>query len=136
MIGRLFSGVHQLAERWYTVSAATSSTMAGTTCTPLDDVPTTATRLPATSTPSAGQRPGVVLHAAEVVAPGDVGHVRHRQHAGGAHEEPDRVTVTPAVPSSVVTVQVPDASSDTAEVTVAPKRMWRRRSKRSTTWFR
>ena len=48
---------------------------------------------------------GVVLHAAEVVAAGDVGEVGHRQHAGGGDEEPgpDRRS-----PSSVVTAQVPD----------------------------
>jgi hypothetical protein len=57
VIGRLLSGVHQLALRWYTVRASTSSTTAGTTCTPLDDVPTTATRFPAKSTGSSGQRP-------------------------------------------------------------------------------
>jgi hypothetical protein len=57
VIGRLFSGVHQLAVRWYTVSDATSPAMAGMICTPLDPVPTTATRLPAKSTGSAGHRP-------------------------------------------------------------------------------
>ncbi len=57
VMGRLFSGVHQLALRWYTVSDATSPAMAGTTCTPLDPVPITATRLPAKSTGVAGHRP-------------------------------------------------------------------------------
>ena len=57
MIGALLSGVHQLAVRWYTVSDATSSTIAGTTCTPLDEVPMTATRLPAKSTGVAGHSP-------------------------------------------------------------------------------
>ena len=87
VIGRLLSGVHQLAVRWYTVSDSTSSTIAGTTCTPLDEVPTTATRLPR-EVDRLGRPPaGVVLHAAEVVAAGDVGQVRHRQHAGGGDEE-------------------------------------------------
>ena len=53
----LFSGVHQLAVRWYTVRASTSSRIVGTTCTPLDEVPMTATRLPVKSTGSAGHRP-------------------------------------------------------------------------------
>jgi hypothetical protein len=57
VIGVLLSGVHQLAVRWYTVTDSTSSRIAGTTCTPLDEVPTTATRLPAKSTGVAGHRP-------------------------------------------------------------------------------
>ena len=57
VIGALLSGVHQLAVRWYTVSEATSSAMAGISCTPLDPVPMTATRLPAKSTGVAGHRP-------------------------------------------------------------------------------
>ena len=57
LIGSLFSGVHQFAVRWYTVREATSSAMAGTTWTPLDPVPITATRLPARSTGSIGHRP-------------------------------------------------------------------------------
>ena len=50
VIGRLLSGVHQLAVRWYTVSEATSSAIAAISCTPLDPVPITATRLPTKST--------------------------------------------------------------------------------------
>ncbi len=46
----------------------------------------------------------------------------------------------PQVPSEVpppsVTVHVPDVSSKAAAVTGVPKRMWRRRSNRSTTWLR
>ena len=57
MIGALLSGVHQLAVRWYTVREATSSAMAGMTCTPLEPVPMTATRLPAKSTGVAGHSP-------------------------------------------------------------------------------
>ena len=57
MIGALLSGVHQLADRWYTVSDATSSAITGITCTPLDPVPITATRLPAKSTGVAGHKP-------------------------------------------------------------------------------
>jgi hypothetical protein len=56
-MGALLSGVHQLAVRWYTVSEATSSAIAGTICTPLDPVPMTATRLPANSTGVVGHRP-------------------------------------------------------------------------------
>ena len=57
VIGRLLSGVHQLAVRWYTVSDAASSATTGMICTPLEPVPMTATRLPAKSTGVAGQRP-------------------------------------------------------------------------------
>ena len=57
VIGALLSGVHQLAVRWYTVSEATSSAMAGMTCTPLDPVPMTATRLPVKSTGVVGHSP-------------------------------------------------------------------------------
>ncbi len=88
MIGRLLSGVHQFADRWYTVTSAASSAMAGTTCTPLDDVPTTATRLSGEVDTVRRPPAGVVLHAAEVGPAGDVGQVRHRQHAGRAHDEP------------------------------------------------
>ena len=88
VIGALLSGVHQLAVRWYTVSEATSPAMAGISCTPLDPVPMTATRLPAKSTGVAGHRPGVVRLAAEVLASGHVREVRHREHAGRGDEEP------------------------------------------------
>ena len=57
----------------------------------------------------------------------------------GTESTPVAVTrkrATVVVPSSVVTAQVAVASSQTAAVTVVPKRMWRRRSNRSTTWFR
>jgi hypothetical protein len=57
VIGALFSGVHQLAERWYTVNAAACSAMTGMICTPLDPVPITATRLPVKSTGVAGHSP-------------------------------------------------------------------------------
>ena len=40
------------------------------------------------------------------------------------------------VPLSSVTVHSAARSSYSADVTRASKRMWRRRSKRSTTWFR
>ena len=81
-MGALLSGVHQLAVRWNTVSDATSSTMAGTTCTPLDEVPITATRLPAKSTGVAGHRPVWCASPANSVAAGDVGQVGHREDAG------------------------------------------------------
>ena len=41
-----------------------------------------------------------------------------------------------SVPSLPRTVQVPEGSSKTAEVTLTPVRMSRRRSKRSTTWLK
>ena len=66
VIGRLLSGVHQLAVRWYTVTRSTSSRIVGTTCTPLDEVPMTATRLPVKSTGVRRPATGVVLLTAEV----------------------------------------------------------------------
>ena len=57
VIGALLSGVHQLGVRWYTVREATSSAIVGISCTPLDPVPITATRLPAKSTGVAGHNP-------------------------------------------------------------------------------
>ena len=57
VIGALLSGVHQLALRWYTVSDATSPEIEGISCTPLDPVPMTATRLPANSTGVDGHNP-------------------------------------------------------------------------------
>ena len=41
-----------------------------------------------------------------------------------------------SLPSPATTTQVAAVSSHTAEVTGASKRMWRRRSNRSTTWLR
>ncbi len=73
MIGVLLSGVHQLAVRWNTVNDATSSAMAGTTCTPLEDVPITATRLPVKSTGRRWPPSGVEGLAPEFVAPGNRG---------------------------------------------------------------
>ena len=58
------SGVHQLAVRWYTVRDATSPAIYGMSWTPLDPVPTTATRLPPNSTGVVGTIP--------VIKPGDV----------------------------------------------------------------
>ena len=57
-IGWLFSGVAQVAERWYITSDSTSSAIAGPICTPVEPVPITATRLPRKSTGSFGQRTG------------------------------------------------------------------------------
>ena len=106
----------------------------GTSCTPLDPVPTTATRLPAKSTGAAGQRPVWCCSPRKSLAAGYVGEVA-APTARPSRRSGTRARTCGAVawsrPSSV-----PDASSYSAEVTRAPKRMWRRRSNRSTTWFR
>src|SRR5262249_51525068 len=57
VIGPLLSGVHQLGLRWYTASDPTSFAIDWISWTPLDPVPTTATRLPAKSTGVVGHRP-------------------------------------------------------------------------------
>ena len=57
VMGALLSGVHQLGERCSTVTEAAVSAMTGMICTPLDPVPTTATRLPVKSTGAVGHRP-------------------------------------------------------------------------------
>ena len=88
VIGALLSGVHQLAVRWYTVSDATSSAIAGIDLHAArpgaDDRDALAGEVDRRRRPP----PGVVLLAAEVVAAGHVGEVRHRQHAGRGDEEP------------------------------------------------
>ena len=56
-MGALLSGVHQLGERCSTVTDAAVSAMTGMICTPLDPVPTTATRLPVKSTGVSGHSP-------------------------------------------------------------------------------
>ena len=57
VMGALLSGVHQLGERCSTVREAAVSAMTGMICTPLDPVPTTATRLPVKSTGASGHNP-------------------------------------------------------------------------------
>ena len=86
-MGRLLSGVHQLAVRWYTVSDATSSTMAGTTCTPLDEVPIDGHPLARKSTGAAGHGPVWYDSPGELLAPGDVRGVGHGEHSGGGDDE-------------------------------------------------
>ena len=108
VIGRLLSGVHQLAVRWYTVSEATSPAMAGITCTPLDPVPMTATRLPAKSTGVVGHRPVWYDSPRKSLAPGHVREVRHREDAGGGDQEPRPVL---GARRRSRTVHVPDDSS-------------------------
>ena len=58
MIGWLFSGVAQVALRWYITSDSTSPAIAGPIWTPVEPVPMTATRLPLKSTGVFGQRTG------------------------------------------------------------------------------
>ena len=132
-MGLLLSGVHQLAVRWYTVSESTWSAMDGTTWTPLEEVPMTATRLPLKSTSSGRPRPGVNGRAGEVLPPGDVGGVGDGEHAGGGDDEAG-LQIDPSAGHAPASVPVDSWYS--AELTRASKRMCRRRSKRSTTWLR
>ena len=107
VIGALFSGVHQLALRWYTVREATSSAMTGTICTPLDPVPMTATRLPAKSTGVVGHIPVWYDSPRKSRRPGTSGKY-------GTERTPVAATrnlARSSDPSSVTTVQVPDGSS-------------------------
>src|SRR5580692_4776825 len=102
-MGRLLSGVHQLGVRWYTVSDSTSSARTGTTWTPLDDVPTTATRLPAKSTGSEGQSPVWWASPAKDSRPGTSGMY-------GIERTPVAATTNRAVtagPTAVTTCHVP-----------------------------
>ena len=106
--------------------------MTGTICTPLDPVPMTATRLPAKSTVVAGHSPVWCWTPRNSSRPGTSGNC-------GTESTPValmRKRARTAAPSAVATVHVADASSYLASVTFAPNRMWRRRSKRSTTWLR
>ena len=104
VIGALLSGVHQLAVRWYTVREATSSAMAGISCTPLDPVPMTATRLPAKSTGVAGHSPVWYDSPRKSSRPGTSGKY-------GTERTPVAATKNRArssEPSPVTTVHVPD----------------------------
>ena len=111
VMGRLFSGVHQLAERWKTVSYVNLVDEGR------DNDLYPARRCADDRDPSAGDvdqlgRPPsrVVLHAPELLAARHVGDVRHRQHAGRGDEEasPDRRV---AVRRAVVGRHEPDARS-------------------------
>ncbi len=132
VIGALLSGVHQLAVRWYTVREATSPAMAGISWTPLDPVPMTATRLSAKSTGVAGHNPVWYDSPRKSSRPGTSGKYGTERTPVAAMKNCARN----AVPSPTTTVHFPDDSSYAAEVTLAPNRMWRRRSNRSTTWLR
>ena len=107
VIGRLLSGVHQLAERWYTVREATWPAMAGITCTPLDPVPMTATRLPAKSTGVVGHRPVWCDSPRKSSRPGTSGKYGTERTPVAATRNRARYSA----PSPVVTVHVPDDSS-------------------------
>src|SRR5262245_3659490 len=131
-MGPLLRGVHQFAVRWYAVSAATSSAIAGMIWTPLDPVPTTATRLPASSTGSVGHSPVWYDSPRNSSRPGTSG-------KWGTDRTPvaaTRYCARYVAPLPTSTIHVPDDWSYVAELTLAPHRMWRRRSNRSTTWLR
>ena len=55
-MGLLCNGAHQFGWRWNTVSCFAVFAISWMTCTPVAPVPMTATRLPAKSTGSCGQR--------------------------------------------------------------------------------
>src|SRR6185436_5514140 len=107
VIGALLSGVHQLAVRWYTVSDATSPAIAGISCTPLDPVPTTATRLPAKSTGVAGHNPVWYDSPAKSSRPGTSGKNGTDSTPVAATRKRPRNTR----PSATSTVHLADASS-------------------------
>ena len=134
VIGALLSGVHQLAVRWYTVSDATSSAIDG------DDLhaarPGADDRDPLAREVDRRRRPppGVVLTRR--------GSRRARARRGSTAPRARRSRRRGTAPGS----RVPSPSVDRPRrrrlvvrrptVTAAPNRMWRRRSKRSTTWLR
>jgi hypothetical protein len=60
--------------------------MTGMICTPLDPVPTTATRLPAKSTGQSGHSPVWYDSPSKSSAARNVGEVRDGEDTGGGHE--------------------------------------------------
>ena len=99
-------GKNQLPLRWNTVIFPTSGAMAGTNCTALAPVPTTATRLPCRST-SWSQRAECIVGPAKSSAPGIGG-------IAGVFSWPVASTTASACqlrPSCASTVQVIVASS-------------------------
>ena len=99
------------------------------TCTPLEPVPITPTRLPATSTPSAGQRAVWCWVPSNVSAPGIGGlFTSDRQPAADTRNRAETVA-----PSDVSTIQRFRSSSKRARSTRVPNCMSPRRSKRSAT---
>ena len=134
MIGRLLSGVHQLAVRWYTVSEATSSAIdrddlhaARPGADDRDPLAGEVDRL------SSASRPVWCASPRKSSRPGTSGKYGTESTPVAATRNRARAVVPVAALS---TIQVADSSSQTAEVTRAPNRMWRRRSNRSTTWLR
>ena len=108
VIGALLSGVHQLALRWYTVSEATSSAMAGIDLhaarSGADDGDPLAGEVDRRRRPQAR----VVRLAPEVLAARHVREVGHRENAGRGDEEPRPELRAVARPRRV---HVPDDSS-------------------------
>ena len=110
-IGALFSGVHQLAVRSYTVREATVSTTAGITWTPLEPVPMTATRMPVKSTGSDGHSPVWYDSPRKSSRPGTSG-------KKGTESTPVAATKQRApksAPSPITTDHVPELSSELGE---------------------
>ncbi len=104
--------MNQLPVRWNTVMCATSGAMAGTNCTALAPVPTTATRFPRRSW-SWSQRAEWKVWPVNVSAPSIRG-------VAGRLSCPVAITIADASnvrPSAAVTVQRLVASSNTQEVT-------------------
>ncbi len=119
LIGALLSGVHQFAVRWYTVSDATESAIIGTTWTPLDEVPMTATRLPARSIGWSGHCPVCTDTPVNWSRPGTSGRYGMDKTPVAAMTKRARTTV----PSLACTVHPPDWSSKSADVMRAPTRI-------------
>src|SRR5437667_2894942 len=111
VIGALLSGVHQLAVRWYTVRDATSPAIYGMSWTPLDPVPTTATRLPSKSTGVVGHCPVWYCSPRNCSRPGTSGKWGTEKMPVAATRNRVRNSEPPAT-----TVHVPDAPSYVADV--------------------
>ena len=104
----------------------------GISCTPVEPVPMTPTRLPLRSTSSLGQRLVNSEVPAKVSIPAMSG-------SSGTERMPDAATTNGAAndsPASVFTVHVASSSSNVIATTLVLNRMSRRRSSRSATKLR
>ena len=122
-----------MAVRWNTYRCSACLAISGVDCTPDEPVPISPTRSPVKSTSSRGHRLVWRMRPSNDSRP--------EMSAGrvGADRQPVAMTQKRAEnlsPDSVSTSHRPAASSNVAAATRVPSWMWRRRSKRSTTWLR
>ncbi len=117
-------GSTQLAERWNTVSWPATLAISGMDCTALAALPITATRLPSSSTDSS-HAPVCMATPSKLSRPSMVGYFSSPNMPWPLMT----TSATTSSPESVVTTQVPVASSHAADAMPVLRRMWGHRSR-------